>query len=58
MWDILKERLTKDDVANCLEFIVAGKPNVRADFTDVPMLDPELDAIRVRVLKWRRYIDA
>jgi len=43
--------MTREDVAKCLEFILKGKPYIWGDFTDVPIQDPELDKIRLRVLE-------
>ena len=50
MWNFLKANLTRQDVITCLEYILAGEAYVWGDFTDVPIRDPELEQIRLKVL--------
>jgi len=50
MWNFLKANLSRQDVITCLEGILSGESYVWSDFTDVPIRDPELDEIRLKVL--------
>jgi hypothetical protein len=50
MWKFLKANTSRADVIKCLELIIEGNDYVFCDFTDVPLRDPELDAIRLKVL--------
>jgi hypothetical protein len=49
MWDFLKANLSREDVITCLEDIIEGR-KYAWDFTDVPIKDPALDEIRLKVL--------
>ena len=51
MFNSMKAKSTQEDVIICLQAILDGKKYVWSDFTDVPIQDQELDAIRLRVLE-------
>jgi hypothetical protein len=50
MWEFLKAKSSREDVATSLQYIVDGLDHVWSDFTDVPIRDQELDQIRLRIL--------
>ena len=50
MWDFLKSNSTSEDVAVTLEAILDGADFVWGDFTDMVIIDPVLDALRLKVL--------
>lgn len=47
----MKAKSTREDVIICLQAILDGQRYVWSDFTDVPIQDQELDAIRLRVVE-------
>jgi antitoxin component HigA of HigAB toxin-antitoxin module len=50
MWKFLKATSSRKEVVTSLQAIVDGEDYVWSDFTDIPIEDPRLDQIRLRVL--------
>ena len=51
MFNCMKANSTREEVIISLQAIIDGKNYVWSDFTDVPIQDQELDAVRLRVLE-------